>query len=299
MIAPTEEDVAGNEEVSVDGNGEEAERVKHAADPGAPTAAQVEDHRKTHIPYRSWCKWCVLGRGRGIQHRKSAGASAVPIIGVDYFFLTKGGIFTRRELEFAVSAEGDAQLEVARTKGDVVKYLLVRCFLTKAVFAHMVPQKGLDENNVACDFVLGDLEWYGHTRIILKSDNEPAVKALVSRVIELAKIESKDFEQLGKEQSAAYDSQSNGGTEVGVRLVRGLLRTLKLCLEERIGKYIPVDHAVVPWLVDHVCLLLNVVVRGSDGLTSWHRVRGRPFNQQLVGFGESILHRYPGKGPQH
>jgi len=177
LIAPTEEDVAGNEEVSVDGNGEEAERVKHAADPGAPTAAQVEDHRKTHIPYRSWCKWCVLGRGRGIQHRKSAGASAVPIIGVDYFFLTKGGIFTRRELEFAVSAEGDAQLEVARTKGDVVKYLLVRCFLTKAVFAHMVPQKGLDENNVACDFVLGDLEWYGHTRIILKSDNGPAVKA--------------------------------------------------------------------------------------------------------------------------
>ena len=83
----------------------------------------------------------------------------------------------------------------------------------------MVPQKGLDENNVACDLVLGDLEWYGHTRISLKSDNEPAVKALVSRVIELAKVESKDFEQLGKEQSAAYDSQSNGGTGVGVRLV--------------------------------------------------------------------------------
>ena len=110
MIAPTEEDVGVDEEVNVDGNGEEAERVKHATDPGAPTAAQVEDHRKTHIPFRSWCKWCVLGRGRGIQHRSSAGASAVPIIGVDYFFLTKGGVFTRRELDFAVSAEGDVQL---------------------------------------------------------------------------------------------------------------------------------------------------------------------------------------------
>ena len=83
--------------------------------------------------------------------------------------------------------------------------------------------------------MLGGLEWRGRTRIILKSDNEPAAKALVTRVIELATIGSNDFEQLGEEQSAAYDSQSNGGTEVGVRLARGLLRTLKRCREERIG----------------------------------------------------------------
>ena len=267
MIAPTEEDVGEGTELNIDGNGEEAEPIKHAADPGAPTAAQVEEHRKTHIPFRSWCKWCVLGRGRGIQHRK-AGASDIPIIGVDYFFLTKGGVFARRELEYAVSDEGEAELEAARARGDVAKYLLVRCFLSKSVFSHLVPQKGLDERNVACDFVLGDLEWLGHTRIILKSDNEPAVQALVNRVIELAKIECKDFVQLTKEQSAAYDSQSNGGTEVGVMLVRGLLRTVKLCLEARIGKYVPVDHAIMPWMVDHVCLLLNAVVRGADGLTA-------------------------------
>ena len=94
MIAPTEEDVGPENEVSVDGNGEETEPVRHAADPGAPSKKQVGEHRKTHIPYRSWCKWCVLGRGRGIQHRKT-GASNVPIIGVDYFFLTKGGVHTR------------------------------------------------------------------------------------------------------------------------------------------------------------------------------------------------------------
>ena len=132
----------------------------------------------------------------------------------------------------------------------------------------MVPQNGLGENNVACDFVLGDLEWLGHTRVIMKSDNEPAVKALVARVIELVKIECEDCNQISKEQSAVYDSQSNGGTEVWVRLARGLLRTVKLCPEERIGKYIPVGHATVPWIVDHVRLLLNVVVRGSDGITA-------------------------------
>ena len=60
LIAPTEEDVGEDSEVSVDGNGEEAEPVKHAAGPGAPTQKQVEEHRETNIPSRSWCKWCVL-----------------------------------------------------------------------------------------------------------------------------------------------------------------------------------------------------------------------------------------------
>jgi hypothetical protein len=133
----------------------------------------------------------------------------------------------------------------------------------------------------------------------MKSDNEPAIQALVARVIELAKIECKDFVQLTREQSAAYDSQSNGGTEVGIRLVRGLLRTVKLGMEARIGKYIPVDHAMMPWMVEHVCFLLNVLVRGEDGITPWQRVRGRPFGQRLLGFGESVLYRYPSKGPLH
>ena len=84
-----------------------------------------------------------------------------------------------------------------------------------------------------------------------------------------------------------------------MRLVRGILRTAKLCLEARIGKYILVDSAVMPWMVEHACLLLDVLVRGEDGITPWQRVRGRPFNQQMFGFGESILYRYPNKGPFH
>ena len=63
-MAPTEEHVGRNVEVSVDDGGDEVEPVKPAADPGAPTAAQIEAHRLAHLPFRSWCKWCVLGRGR-------------------------------------------------------------------------------------------------------------------------------------------------------------------------------------------------------------------------------------------
>ena len=54
------------------------------------------------------------------------------------------------------------------------------------------------------------------------------------------------LKRLTKESSAPYDSQSNGGTEVGVMFVRGIFRTLKLCLEGHLQKYILVAHPVVP-----------------------------------------------------
>ena len=44
-------------------------------------------------------------------------------------------------------------------------------------------------------------------------------------------------------------------------------------------------------------MLLNVKSRGQDGLTAWARVRGRPFSQQLLGYGEQVLYKLPSKGP--
>ena len=45
-----------------------------------------------------------------------------------------------KELEFSVTPEGEAELEAARTGGELAGYLLARCFLTKAFFAHQIPQ---------------------------------------------------------------------------------------------------------------------------------------------------------------
>ena len=84
-----------------------------------------------------------------------------------------------------------------------------------------------------------------------------------------------------KENPPTYDSQSNGGTEIGIRLVRGMYRTIRLCTESRIGQSIPTDHPLTAWLLQHVCVILNGKVRGKDGRTAWFRVRGRNFGQQI------------------
>jgi len=65
-------------------------------EPGEPTREQVEDHRTTHLPYRSWCETCVQGRGAGEQHR-SGPLGKIPVIACDYLLVTQHGICSRAE----------------------------------------------------------------------------------------------------------------------------------------------------------------------------------------------------------
>ncbi len=292
LIAPLE-DTGGEGEVNIEDGDEDVEPLKIAPSPGQPTPEQVELHRtKGHIPYRSWCKWCVMARGVGQPHLR-AGESALPIVGIDYFFVTTGGVKKRDELEIPE----DAAVDEARKEGKLLKCVLVRCWTSKNIFAHVIPCKGADEELFTAKLVAADIEWLGHTKLALKADNEAAVKALAKQVVQIIKEKRTAVENIQQEAPPAYDSQSNGGTEIGVRLVRGLFRTLKLCLEARIGKYIPVTHAIVPWLLQHTCTLLNAQTRGPDGLTPWARIKGRAFNQRLMGFGEVVLYKLATKGP--
>ena len=43
------------------GEGEEARAPRCARSPLQPTKAEWEAHQATHLPYRSWCRFCVDG----------------------------------------------------------------------------------------------------------------------------------------------------------------------------------------------------------------------------------------------
>ena len=101
----------------------------------------------THYPFRAWCKQCVMGRGVGRGHTKSASESSVPIVGMDYFYITKEGVRRREEISKELSGEGEEAITQARAKGEVLKCLLARCLKSKNVFGHIVPQKGDDEDH--------------------------------------------------------------------------------------------------------------------------------------------------------
>ncbi len=168
------------------------EPVKMAKDPGQPSIQQEKEHRVDHYPYRSWCKFCVMGRGIGFQHRRAPG-SVVPRIGMDYFFITAGGMKKRDEL--TKEYPDDNAVEEGRRKGELVKCILVRDFESKMVFAHCVPCKGLDEEGYVASMIIADVRWLGYTQMILKGDNETAMQALIDHVVRKLKAE---FEQDGK-----------------------------------------------------------------------------------------------------
>ena len=200
----------------------------------------------------------------------------------------------REELDAEIR-DDDLKIDEARRNGRLVKCIAVRCMASKTLFAHVVPVKGYDEEHYVAKLIVADIEWLGHTKVILKSNNERSLLALRKRVARLLKM-NESFVNVQEENPVAYDSQSNGSIEVGISIVRGLYRTLKLCLEARIGKCLPAAHPISAWLLQHTCVLLNARSVGSDGQTAWQRVKGRMFRQLLLCFGECVLYKLPSKG---
>ena len=81
---------------------------------------------------------------------------------------------------------------------------------------------------------MDDVLWLGYVEVILKSDNAPAIIKLLKE--SLAALKVSGLEQAGAEHSPLYDSQANVSVENAVKLVKARMRTLKLCLQRRIGK---------------------------------------------------------------
>ena len=89
-VAPLDEADEGKEEINIE-EAEDVEPLRMANDPRLPSAVDVELHERMHVPYRDWCKWCNMGRGRGVPHTHSRGPT-VPIVGVDYVFIAGDGV---------------------------------------------------------------------------------------------------------------------------------------------------------------------------------------------------------------
>ena len=43
--------------------------IKRLIDPRLPTEEEVEHHKLTHLPYRSWCPECVKAKGKDLDYR--------------------------------------------------------------------------------------------------------------------------------------------------------------------------------------------------------------------------------------
>ena len=64
--------------------------VRTLVSPELPSQAEVDEHNVSHQPYRAWCRFCVMGRGKADFHMKSEDKDGrIPTIACDYCFMGK------------------------------------------------------------------------------------------------------------------------------------------------------------------------------------------------------------------
>ena len=77
-LEDSDEEVGAAVSLGIEGEkikAEKEQKVQKLTDPRRPTQAEVDDHNRTHLPYRNWCPHCVQGKGKDLDHRKSTVAS--------------------------------------------------------------------------------------------------------------------------------------------------------------------------------------------------------------------------------
>ena len=262
---------------------EEIQPQKSLRTPPMPTQEDMAEHRSNgHLPYRDWCSDCVEAFGREWAHPSSGGSGqrSIPLLSCDYLFITPKGVFLRKELP-------DEEIQEA------LKVLVMYCSATKALFAHAVPKKGVDQNGYIVNQVKQNAIWLGHPKVVLKGDNEPALVQVLeaaATALRSAGVSAND------EGSVPYDPQTNGAAENAVKLLKGTLRANLLGLERQLQARIPVDHPALTWLVAHSAHVRTLRVRGPDGRTAQQRARGSDATTRLIPFGE--LCRYKSRSKE-
>ena len=78
-----------DDDVLVDADGGEYQIAQGASVPKAPSREIQARDNLTHLPYASWCPWCVMGRRNNSPHfrSKTGPDRRLPLLVVDYAFV--------------------------------------------------------------------------------------------------------------------------------------------------------------------------------------------------------------------
>ena len=252
----------GEEETQVlkdtgDGEVQEGQAPRILRDPGQPTAQARAEHACTHIPFRAWCRECVLGRGRDRQHRRIEDEDGVPRVSMDYMFFTEYGVFgTADEAEASIKENGDVERHC-------LTVMVLKDFRYKSLWAYPVEGKGVGAAEWLVNQIVEDLDTCGldWCRLVLKSDQEPSIIE-IQHAIKDARGKAHSH-GTAIENSKVGDSNSNAKVERAIQELGGLARTMKSSLESRLGQKIRLDHVSVPWIFKHAA---SIITRHAERL---------------------------------
>ena len=238
-----------------------AQKPRTFSVPVAPSPEEVLLHNLTHLPFRSWCSTCVKAKSRESHALPS---STQPVIQLDYSFMT---------------SESDPTTQVTLLNAvDVTTKLGMSC---------VVPRKGRSR------YAKAELKRFifevGRTYGLLQHDPEASLKALVEQVLE-------DLGGMTSRQTPVGWKQAQGAVGNLQSTLYGQIRTLVLHVKDTYDLELPCNSTLFPWTVKHAQWLLNRYLIHSDGLTSWQRRWGKPYDRAICNFLEAVTFKLSGQG---
>ena len=137
--------------------------------PRTPTIAEREEHDASHVPYRPWCRSCVMGRGLERRHLTQSGDrdDDRPRVFVDYGHLN----------------------------GDSTQLLVAKDRRTGMTFAAAVSMKGGGDPHAA-RLLAKWIDGLVCQEVTVRTDGEPSICELVRRVRELRAEETTTVDEI-------------------------------------------------------------------------------------------------------
>ena len=233
--------------------------------PAEPTPLERELHELTHLPTANWCEHCLQGKAKsaphGQQHPVAESNRRPPSVQIDFMYMAGAG-------------EDDPP----------------RCFLTMLdeqthyPFCMAMPGKTVTEYMV--EVVLDSR--LGHQVVVLYSDGEPAVYNLMTRVQG-----KRGAEKTLLKHTPRYSSQSLGRLGACQQMIQGMIRTLKVHLESKYSRKLPVKDHLFTWLTRHAAWLLARFHTRAGQQTSYEINNGVAYAGKIVAFGETVMFKHP------
>ena len=260
----------GDAEIVAEGDDGDAEaehgqrEARKMRSPEMPSQAEVDVHELTHVPFRSWCRHCIRGRGKESNHSSKCDreSGSIPEFSFDWCF------------------PGE------EVPGKTLSVLVGRMRDTRMTLSTMSPTKS--SGSWIASRVLAFFRECGCEAgdIVVKTDQEPA---MVSLTTEMTRLRSgKHVGRMIMENSVKGDSQSNGMIERAVQSVEGIVRVMRSAFQENYKIELDVQDAIWPWLIEYGSYVLNRMEVGKDGKTSYERNKGKMAHVNGIQFGEGV-----------
>ena len=137
---------------------DDVQKPKPLPAPTLPTPEEILEHNLTHIPYRPWCRYCVMSRRPNDPHKSRFLKRTVPLLVGDYCF---------------IRSSTDEILQTV---------LVVRMYPFRLLMAIHVDSKGATDEytiNRLCEFVKST----GVKHLVYLSDQEASLRTTFEEAI--------------------------------------------------------------------------------------------------------------------